>query len=176
MNNRWRILLSLLCGTFWTISAVAHADILVPPSQPLTKDQVVSRLISRSQIIVSGTVTKVEGHMETRSMGTSDVEVPFVISEIDVTVDQHLKGSANKQLKIEVPGGCLHKDDCHYVDFLPRFSEGEKVLLFLRQSPDGTFYLSDPLYGKQKGPVIKIGDYQITFRELVPALKKEETR
>jgi Ig-like domain CHU_C associated len=63
------------------------------------------------------------------------------------SVEEVIKGSSGLQLEVHEPGGAL-VDAATVIPGVPRFEEGQRVLLFLLQTPQKTWAVTDLALGK----------------------------
>jgi hypothetical protein len=93
--------------------------------------------IERSTAIVAG-----------RVLGSHVEDTPrFGIETItDVVVEDSLKGFTGGVIQIREPGGVLG-DEARVIPGVPRFTDGERLLLFLHRRADGEYTVSDLALG-----------------------------
>ncbi|MBM4392587.1 MAG: hypothetical protein FJ090_15810 [Deltaproteobacteria bacterium] len=108
-----------------SISAPAGATSLAP----LTVDQ----MVDASDLVVIGKVLSVEA--EATPGGR-------VYTYVEIEIERGLKGlaEAGDYLRLEAPGGVTAAGEFTDVSLAPRFSEGERALLFLAEKRFGTLY------------------------------------
>ena len=97
-------------------------------------------LIQRAPSIVLATVTSRRAEWE--SYGTSKL----IITKVSLQVEQTLKGSAPRELTIEVLGGTIGEETLH-VSHVPEFAVGDRDVLFLNNAPHSV----SPLVGSDQG-------------------------
>ena len=92
-----------------------------------------SELVGRSDAIVVGTVTSAAVHRGTD--GT-------IYTDYALSVEDVVKGSAGTSLTIREIGGILPDGFGTFIPGSATYTVGERVLVFLRERADGTFYTS----------------------------------
>ena len=97
-------------------------------------------LIQRAPAIVVATVTGRRAEWE--SYGTSKL----IVTKVSLQVEQVLRGSAPRELTIEVLGGTIGEETLHVSD-VPEFTVGGREVLFLNNAPHAV----SPLVGSDQG-------------------------
>jgi PKD repeat protein len=110
-------------------SFAAHATTIVLPTD--------EQLVAKSPVIVSGTVTA----------ATPIDHDGAIWTETTVAVERVIKGSVSDTITVQEPGGLLG-DRITKIFGAPKFTEGERVLLFLESSPRGGYRVVDLFVGK----------------------------
>jgi PKD repeat protein len=125
--NRFRVY-GLTC-LFLMVAGLASATTIVMPAD--------EQLIAKAPVIVDGTV-----------LSTNAVERDGrIVTETVVSVARTLKGHAAETITIREIGGELD-GRITKVFGTPEFASGEKVLLFLEQTPEGLYRTVDLFVGK----------------------------
>ena len=126
--------LLLVVSLFLLLAVVpqARATVIVP-----VPDDV---LVEQSVAVVIGKVTAIESHR--------DPQQGQIFTHITLSLDEVLKGELSvRELTITQVGGTV--GELHsWVYGSPEFTRGEKVLLFLRLTPDGTLRVAHLYQGK----------------------------
>jgi hypothetical protein len=114
-----QVLLSLLLVT--VLSVPAKALIL--------EHMGLEDLALQSEVVVFGTVAKMESRFDHRS------SFRRIVTDVTIEVQRVIAGDADKIVVITVPGGEVG-DKGQLVPGAPRFRLGEDVVLFLKRVPD----------------------------------------
>jgi len=126
----------------WHTLAVALAAVLAATSaHAALLSYTLPQLIEKSRHVVTGEVTEVRCY---RAPFHDLGEVTF--TDVTIRVDGVLKGSAVKQVTVQVLGGEIGTAVERCPDS-PRFTKGEKVLVFLREY-HGALWTTGWLQGK----------------------------
>ena len=115
-----------------TVATPAFATTVIPVPEPaLTRD---------AAAIVIGHVLRIESHW--------DQTQQRVETDITISVDEVLKGQlAATEITLRQPGGRAAGLES-WLEGSPEFERGEKVLVFVRQRPDGTLRVAHLFQGK----------------------------
>lgn len=120
----------------WAIGLLVAAS-TASASQAVRLD--LERMTRASDEIVVGKVARVE------SRWTPDRRM--IVTEIQVTVSERLKGTAAKSVTIVQPGGVVG-DIGQKVSGMPRFRRGDEVVLFLERHAPQRFVVTGMAQGK----------------------------
>ncbi|MBK5257963.1 MAG: PKD domain-containing protein [Thermoanaerobaculia bacterium] len=118
----------LTCVILTSASSLSATTIVMPTDE---------QLVRKSPVIVRGTV-----------LHSAPVDRGGVIwTETSVAVEHPVKGNVSGTIRVSEAGGVLG-DRVTMIFGAPRFSTGEKVLLFLAQTPGGDYQTIDLFAGK----------------------------
>lgn len=112
----------------------------------------VPELTDASDSVVRGKVQKVESAWSGDGMQ--------IFTEVEITVDETLKGSDQRTVKVVQPGGSVG-DIGQRVDGMASFQKGEDVVVFLEKQGSRSFQLSGMAQGKYR--IEKSSDGKDTF-------------
>ncbi len=121
------ILLALLCMS----TAVSDATILIK------KD--LSQLAAEAELIV---IAKVGNQSARYAKGTR-----VIFTYTDLTIERVLKGASDKTMTVAEVGGKVGDITLH-VESMPKFREGERVLLFIKKDTLGQQRVHGAIQGK----------------------------
>lgn len=120
-------------------------------------------LTSMGQVILVGKVEALQSRWnDDRSL---------ILTDVRLSVEQVVKGSADqKEITVVVPGGQVG-DVGQTVSAVPRFAEGERVLLFLERDEKGAFQVVGGLQGKKaiEGDIVM--DLDMSLEDAVARIK-----
>src|ERR1700677_4906107 len=140
---------TLLLAVFITLGGVwpAHATIVIPPD--------FSTMVQRADVIFRGQVTGIRS--EWSGEGTQKAIFTYVTFDVQKT----LKGEAKTPYVLKMLGGVVG-DDVMQVDGVPKFTVGDKTILFVENN--GTQFF--PVVGIMHG-YFKIDTDPVTKNEVV---------
>lgn len=110
----------------------AEGTLLVPMSD--------ADLVRSSTRIVLGTVREVKGELDGQR----------IVTRIRIAVDETVKGANDEGVVVVTEPGGQVGERLAWIFGAPRFTVGERVLLFLRKRPDGTVYTNSLALGKYR--------------------------
>ncbi|MGZ7039907.1 MAG: hypothetical protein ACXVJO_17150, partial [Thermoanaerobaculia bacterium] len=128
---------------------------------PLTDRQ----MVDRSDAIVVGTVTA-----SATRIGIGG----YVYTDYQFAVEDTLKGSVGRTLTISEVGG-LHEGRVTFIEGTATYRVGERVLTFLRQGPNGTYYTSAMTLGRFSFGR-NVGGEPVVVRDLAGEMPNEPVR
>lgn len=109
----------LLLGTFVLLAAVS-----THPAAALTEKADLATLTARADQIVNGEVIRTEYFA---------IEDGRIYTRATILVTDHLKGEKSAEVEVVIPGGTVGDTTMHMSE-APSFTEGESVILFLKDS------------------------------------------
>lgn len=101
----------------------------------------VDDLARRAPVVVRGKVAKVQSHWSGDHMR--------ILTDVDITVDEALKGTPEQTVRITQPGGTVG-DIGQKIAGLASFKEGEQVVVFLERQSSPGYRVAGMAQGKFK--------------------------
>lgn len=151
-----RISLWALPIALWAAHAGATTLVLVDTAE----------LARKADLIVRGTVLRSESHW------TGDHR--RIVTDVEVSVAEALKGSPAKTVVIEQPGGEVGNLG-QYVEGVARFALGEEVIVFLERRPGERYLVAGMAQGKFRVERSSDGKAAFAIPEDVDALVLDPT-
>lgn len=132
-RRRWR-------SGLWGAVALCIASLAAPDvAQAQVRDVSVQDLARASTAVIVGTT------VDSRAAWNADRSKIF--TDVTVRVDERIAGEAQAETIIRVPGGRVG-NTLYDVSDMPVFVDGEQVVVFLWQAPDGTQVVTGSAQGK----------------------------
>ena len=141
------LMLSAAAIVLWRAPGIdTHAESV--PRQIIVHDTLADlsadELVSSSDVIVIGTITKVQGVKSASHIRKGKEDI---FSDVTVAVEEYVvntTGNASPELTLRVLGGKAGADEMIRESMEP-FEKGQRVMLFLKKTPEGQFVLAaDP--------------------------------
>ncbi len=129
------------------VLCVFLAAVLVAPAFPLMRKLSLSELVRNAEVIVTGKVVEKECRWNEKKT--------VIWTYVTISVDEYVKGEGEKEVVVRHLGGEVGRKGL-LVGNMPRFREGEEVLVFLREAKralllqDGVYNVSGLAQGKYK--------------------------
>lgn len=160
----------LILGHFVALFATplqATAYTITPESDFASNQELLQFLAERSELVVACKLLSSQSELSYFPRFQKEI----IVTRWQVAVTTTLKGNlVDQTLSFITPGGCLDDQGiCFRTSLFPEFSENDLLLLFLKNTPEGNWYIPDILAG-----FLRISDNNLisTLNITVPEVTK----